>query len=155
MDSNPLLLGLRGVQFVLGLIIFCMACYTVNVSGGYSDEINFMLFNGLWTFLIAVPFLTLCIKFFPALAHKFALLAVDAVTMLFWFAGFIALGARLPRPKWCVGSACHTLQAETVFGAFEWLLFAATTALSVMALVRDRGSSSSKPPHAMEVQAGV
>jgi len=154
MDSNPLLLGLRGVQFVLGLIIFCMSCYTVNATSGYLDEANFMLFNGLWTFLIAVPYLALCIKFFPALAHKFALLGVDAVTMLFWFAGFIALAARLPRPKYCIGSPCHTLQAVTVFGAFEWLLFAATTALSVIALVRDRGSSS-KPPHAMEVQAGV
>ena len=79
-----------------------------------------MLFNGLWTFLIALPYLTLCIKFFPALAHKFALLAVDAVTMIFWFAGFIALGAWLPPPKLCEFSWCHALQAITVFGAFEW-----------------------------------
>jgi hypothetical protein len=152
--TNPLLLGLRGAQFVLGFIVFCMSCYTVNKSGGEIDEANFMLFNGLWTFLLAVPYLALCVKFFPDLAHKFILVAVDAVTMIFWFAGFIALGAELPGPKACTGSPCHSLQAITVFGAFEWVFFAATTALAVIALIRQR-SSSSKPPPAMEIQAGV
>lgn len=42
--------------------------------------------------------------------------------MIFWFAGFIALGALLPPPRACHGSVCSSLQAATVFGAFEWYL---------------------------------
>lgn len=40
--------------------------------------------------------------------------------MIFWFAGFIALGAELPPPRYCHYSTCRALQAVTVFGAFEW-----------------------------------
>jgi len=165
MDFDMILLPLRIAQFVIGFIVFGMACYTVNEVNKLDDfflfwdpdagSINFMLFNGLWTFLLAVPYLALCPRFFPVAAHKFAVLAVDAVTMLFWFAGFIALAALLGDDlEHCPdGSFCGTLKAETVFGAFEWVLFAVSTGLGVFGLVR--GGVSSKTPAPMEVQAGV
>jgi len=93
MDPRVLLLPLRIGQFILALIVFCLSCYVVDKTDGWISEENFMVFAGLWTFLLAVPYLTLCTKFFPDAAHKYALLAVDAGTMIFWFAGFIALGA--------------------------------------------------------------
>ena len=59
---------------------------------GAPSEVSFLLFCSIWT-LIAIAFLlVVSVKFASTIAsHAYALLAVEAVTMLFWFAGFIAL----------------------------------------------------------------
>lgn len=85
-----------------------------------SDTVNFMLFNGIWTAFFATPYLALAPVFFPNLAHRLVIPAVEIITMIFWFAGFIALGAALPPAEYCDWSACSSAQAATVFGAFEW-----------------------------------
>lgn len=87
---------------------------------GWSDTVNFLLFLGCWTAFVAVPYLTLSPIFFPRLAHHFVIPAVEVVTMIFWFAGFIAMGAQLPPPKYCHSHVCSSLQAATIFAAFEW-----------------------------------
>ena len=56
----------------------------------------------------------------PRIAHKYAIVALDAVTMLFWFAGFIALAVFVTELSLCFGNVCHTAQAAIVFGAFTW-----------------------------------
>ena len=69
----------------------------------------------------------------PKIANSFALLAVDALTMLFWFAGFIALAvfhsdfedAADDAPfiiGGCdaLGNLCRVMEAAVVFAAFEW-----------------------------------
>lgn len=86
----------------------------------WSDTVNFMLFNGVWTAFVATPYLALAPVYFPQLAHRFVIPAVEIVTMIFWFAGFIALGVLLPSPHYCHWGQCRALQAATVFGAFEW-----------------------------------
>ena len=68
-------------------------------------------------------------------AHPVAMLALDAVTMLFWFAGFIALAVLHHRVeevyfqdrvgnvyKGCAvaGGFCGEIAAAVVFGALEW-----------------------------------
>lgn len=97
-----------------------------------------MIFVAAWTMLILI-YLSLAPRFFSSLANVFAILALDALTMLFWFAGFIALAvlynavqdsAVLTR----IGFAdvdventcdydrglCREMEAAVVFGAFEW-----------------------------------
>jgi hypothetical protein len=84
------------------------------------SQANFLLFCSIWT-LLALIFLILAPLRFPSLAHKYALLAVDAVTMLFWFAGFIAFTVLID--DWGCGKRwtyCRVGQAAVVFGAFEW-----------------------------------
>lgn len=56
----------------------------------------------------------------PQFAHKFAILALDAVTMIFWFAGFIALSVYRGDLDICYGRICDTISAACAFGAFEW-----------------------------------
>lgn len=88
-----------------------------------------------------------------------AMLALDALTMLFWFAGFIALAVFHHRAeevyfgddvgdyyKACslAGGICGEIEAAAVFGAFEWALFVATTALLALEFMRGRGGRSSK-----------
>ncbi|CAI7640591.1 unnamed protein product [Penicillium glandicola] len=85
----------------------------------YSDTVNFFLFLGCWTALVAVPYLTIAAIWFPRFTHHYVIPAVEVITAIFWFAGFIALGAMLPPPRSCHSSTCSSLQAATVFGAFE------------------------------------
>lgn len=86
----------------------------------YSDTVNFLLFLGCWTTFVATPYLLAAPIYFPRLAHRFVIPAVEVITMIFWFSGFIAIGAQLPSPAYCTWSGCRALQAVTVFGAFEW-----------------------------------
>jgi hypothetical protein len=90
----------------------------------YSDispsQINFLLFCGIWTCAFAVPYLALSPRFFPVAAHKYAILAAEAVTMIFWFAGFLAAAVLLSGFAFCNGSVCGAARGAVIFGAFEW-----------------------------------
>ncbi|KLJ06289.1 hypothetical protein EMPG_10273 [Blastomyces silverae] len=159
-----IIVGLRGAQVVLAIIILGLTGWAVNRANslsslygfdGNSDETNFLLFNSIWTFLIAVPYLVLSPLYLQKFAHKYALIAVEAVTLLFWFAGFIAVAAVLPPASLCkLSSVCKGMQAATVFGAFEWLLFVATTVLGVvLPILRGGEDSTPKPEAAVDMQA--
>lgn len=96
-----------------------------------------MIFVAVWT-IVVVLYTALTPKFMPSLAHVFAILALDALTMLFWFAAFIALavfhhnlqnsavvfgdGFYFGAYQTCsvIGTYCHQVEAAVVFGAFEW-----------------------------------
>ena len=96
-----------------------------------------MMFVSVWTILVLI-YLALTPKFFPSVAHVLAILALDALTMLFWFAGWISLavlharaedtalllpdGAGVDAFDLCsvVGNICPTIEAAAIFGAFEW-----------------------------------
>jgi Membrane-associating domain len=84
------------------------------------DRVNFLIFNGIWTALLVIPFLTLSPRYFPRAAHPYAILAVETVTMLFWFAGFIAHAVFVSALLYCRGHVCRSAQAATAFAAFEW-----------------------------------
>ena len=71
--------------------------------------------------MVVVLYLGLGPMLASSLTHKFATLALDALTMLFWFAGFIALAAwRGDTLDGCSGRVCDTISAAAAFGAFEW-----------------------------------
>lgn len=58
---------------------------------------------------------------FPKLAPVIVVLALNAVTMLFWFAAFIALAVwKSNHLHRCHLRLCDTIVAGIVFGAFEW-----------------------------------
>ena len=80
-----------------------------------------MVFVSVWTLLV-LPYLALAPSFFERFANKFAVLALDALTMLFWFAAFVALAVyRNDDFSRCHGfRLCKTVTAAVVFGAFEW-----------------------------------
>ena len=93
-----------------------------------------MIFVSVWTLLILI-YLALAPRFFSAFAHPMAMLGLDALTMLFWFAGFIALAVLHHQLedvylddglgdayKGCAlaGGFCGDIEAAAVFGALEW-----------------------------------
>lgn len=87
---------------------------------GSPSEVNFLLFCAVWSLLALLYLILVPWRFSDTMAHhKFAILAAESVTTLFWFAGFIALAVFLTG-RVCFGSVCSAAKAATVFGAFEW-----------------------------------
>ena len=89
-----------------------------------------MIFTSVWTILVLI-YLGLAPRFFTRFAHVHAIAALDALTMLFWFAGFIALAvlyhdivavANFEYFSGCgvLGDYCSVSEAAVVFGALEW-----------------------------------
>ncbi|KAL4991583.1 membrane-associating domain-containing protein [Aspergillus falconensis] len=146
----PLFYILRAVQAVFAVIVLGLTGHAVNVTDGHWwDTVNFMLFNGVWTLFIVVPYFILSPMFLPAIAHRWVLVAVDAVTMIFWFAGFIALAVDLGDAHGCSSwSPCRGLQAAAAFGAFNWVLFLAATILNTMGALRRDPAPGPQPPTA-------
>lgn len=107
-------------------ILYMLLTTSVSVANWWSgywhayspSEVNFLIFASVWT-LLALIYLILAPWRFPTFAHMFAILAVEALTMLFWFAGFVALAVFLG-DRVCFGSVCSCAKAATVFAAFEW-----------------------------------
>ncbi|MCJ1483160.1 hypothetical protein MMC06_003327 [Schaereria dolodes] len=141
-----IVLFLRVTQLVFAIIILGLTAYVAHwynsrTTAVSPSQINFLIFNALWT-LLAVIYLTVTPPYFPRLAHKYAIAALDALTMLFWFAGFIALAVFLTGLTLCVGHVCRAAQAAAVFAAFEWyvvLLRATFVVLEMSPPWRSRG----------------
>ncbi|PWW74851.1 hypothetical protein C7212DRAFT_326568 [Tuber magnatum] len=133
---NPILL-LRVTQGVLAFIVLGVAAYVVDFHNGAIDAPNFLVFDSVWTF-IALGYVVATPMFFPDLHNRWAVLGVEAITMVFWFAGFIALAVEINRWKCIAGFECPTsaARAAAVFGAFEWLAWATSLGLIVRALIQ-------------------
>ena len=119
-------LPLRAVQALFSLIVLGLSAYIVDVHtspwGSWSPHsVNFMLFTAVWT-LLAVAYLVLAPSRFPRAAHKFAILGVEALTMLFWFAAWVAVAALWG--DWLkparTGTVWSTGVAAIIFSAFIW-----------------------------------
>jgi hypothetical protein len=85
---------------------------------GSPSEINFLVFTSLWT-ILALIYLTLTSWKLERFAHPWIICGVESLTMLFWFAGFIAAAVFLSDLITCAGHACSAAKAATVFAAFE------------------------------------
>ncbi|CAF9933498.1 MAG: hypothetical protein HETSPECPRED_008666 [Heterodermia speciosa] len=151
MDVTDLLaLGLRAAQFVFAIISLGLNGHAVHwyntssLSSSSPPRINFLLFTSIWT-LLSLLYLTLTPRFLPSAAHKYAILALDAVTMIFWFAGWVALAVFKENLTLCWGAICHVVTAAIVFGAFEWILFLVTTVLAALHVWRTKGTGSAAP----------
>jgi len=150
------MLPIRGAQMLLAVICLGLSAYESSVGvedifgdtfHGYS-EANYNVFTSVWTILLLAYLITATIR--PGLLfHKWATVAFDALTMLFWFAAFISIAAIEGAIDILFGT--HAYQAAValaVFGAFEWLLFVATTVLDVL----NRGGQSSHSAAAPQMQ---
>jgi len=83
-------------------------------------EINFLLFSSVWS-LLSIAYLTLVPLFLShsVVNHKFGVLGAEVLTMIFWFAGFIALAVFLGN-RVCFGHVCNIAKASVVFAGLEW-----------------------------------
>ncbi|MCJ1447055.1 MAG: hypothetical protein MMC23_007564 [Stictis urceolatum] len=155
---------LRAVQAILAVIVLGTGAYFVNlIVGSYSDcsfdycydihvrapsQLAFILFDACWS-ILAVLLLGLTPIFLPKLAHPIIIAALDAFTMLVWFAGAIALSVFTG--AYSIGGAYAVLQACVAFAWFSWAAFLATMVLNILAITK--GTSNSARHHKEENSA--
>lgn len=100
---------------------------------GVPDAWCFLMFCAAWTVLIVIFHFIAGISFADRALIGYTRVAVEAVAVLSWLAGFIAVAVQISTDICSAGrNSCGSLKAATVFGAFEWLLFIVTAALTVM-----------------------
>jgi len=87
----------------------------------------FLVFTSTWTLLISIPYTTFAPPYFPAYINRWASLAFELLTTIFWFAGFIAGAVHLRSVDVCAGLMCHNARAGVVFAALVWLCFGVTS----------------------------
>ena len=91
-------LPLRIVQGFIALLVLILMAYVVSNWSYYwsPDSANFLLFVACWTLLAVAYLLLVSVRFAEhPVGHKFGVLAVEIVTMIFWFAGWVAVAALL------------------------------------------------------------
>jgi len=150
-------LPLRAAQGLLCIIILGLMAYVVSdwsIWRGSPAENNFLLFCSVWT-ILALAYLTIAPVKFATAAHKYGILAAEFLTMVFWFAGFIAVAVLLTDTGCRRWGPCRAATAATVFAAFEWLLFAATFIMAALHVWRTRNGHNSKHDPNMEVHASA
>lgn len=110
----------------LGLTAYIVSVYDGTYYSGYyysynasPDRVNFMLFNSIWSLLV-LAYIGLTPLYMTSIFHKLAALALEAVTMIFWFAGAIALAVWIGVPRCNGNNFCQCLQAAVAFGFFLW-----------------------------------
>ncbi|KAI5841822.1 hypothetical protein DFP73DRAFT_608658 [Morchella snyderi] len=127
MEFN-VILTLRIIQALLAIIVLGISAYVIDVFSPITiDSANFLLFNvcalpslihpiasavraksvrrassSIWSF-VALGYLVATPMFFPNFHNRWGVLGVEAITMVFWFAGFIALAADIPTFRCAIG----------------------------------------------------
>ena len=113
---------------------------------GVPNAWGFLMFCAAWTVLIVIFHLIVGISFADRALISYICVAIEAVAVLSWLAGFIAVAVQISTNICSAGkNSCGLLKAVTVFGAFEWLLFMVTAGLTVMLVF----NSSRKPRTSM------
>jgi len=142
--APALILIIRAVQAFLAILVLGLIAAVVNFFNevrGNSDACNFLLFCSIWS-LLALAYLVggVIMTSRPQWFHAYAVLAVEAVTMIFWFAGFIAVADFVRLLFNCIGSICGAAKAAAAFGAFSWVAWCASLFLAVRAYMANRNA---------------
>jgi hypothetical protein len=144
-----IMLPLRGAQAVFTIVVLGLTAYGISpptyqqphqdappidnliVTNWWANywrdmspvEINFLLFSSVFSLLTTIYLTLAALNKLPSLlANRYALLAADAVTMMFWFGGFVALAVFLSS-RVCFGNVCNVAKASVAFGAMNWYVF--------------------------------
>ncbi|KEF56278.1 uncharacterized protein A1O9_07859 [Exophiala aquamarina CBS 119918] len=98
---------------------------------GVPDAWGFLMFCAGSTFLAVIFLLIAGISCADHALIGYIRVAVEAVALLSWLAGFIAVAVNIGTNA-CPAEEdnCGSIKAATFFGALEWLLFVITTTLT-------------------------
>ncbi|RVX68816.1 hypothetical protein B0A52_07471 [Exophiala mesophila] len=127
--------ALLGVALVWSIIELGLSAYAVDVtwrSSVANSRFGFLVFASLWTILVTAFFIL-----FPMFSRRSGggearcmsplTLVLNAVTMIFWLAGFAAVADMY------ISAPGGTTGAILAFGVMLWLIFLALLVLNVLA----------------------
>ena len=111
------------------------------------SQVAFLLFAAVWSLLVLV-YVTLAPVYLITggenasyvkknLTHRYAIVALDTITTIFWLAGWIALAELIGGPSTCT-TFCAAIQASVAFAAFLWATFAASGLIGMWELWKRR-----------------
>ncbi|CAK7230240.1 hypothetical protein SEUCBS140593_007518 [Sporothrix eucalyptigena] len=139
---------LRALQIVFALIILGTNGYAVHVFQGHTvddhfsfgnfvdyvgvpDSWGFLLFCAAWAILGVVAIMLATIFLSHRRFTGYICLAVEAIALLSWLAGFIAVAVNLGSST-CPAEehGCGAVIAATVFAALEFVLFSGSTTMT-------------------------
>ncbi|EXJ93941.1 hypothetical protein A1O1_02334 [Capronia coronata CBS 617.96] len=125
-------LVLRLLQGILAFIAMALGATVANALNTHHpalavpSSLVFFIFTAVFTMLVTVPYTIVAPRYFPVLAHPFAMLAAESSTALFWLSGFAAIADIMSKPTICAIGACPSAKGCIVVGVFEFILFATT-----------------------------
>jgi len=133
MALQGLLLPLRILQIVLSLVVLGTAGYVANWYNSDTltappNQINFLIFVPVWSF-ITIAYLEITPIYAKRASHPYAHFALEIVTTIFYFAGFIALAVFLSKLLYCRGSVCASARAAAIFSSLSCATWILTTIL--------------------------
>ncbi|RDW89524.1 hypothetical protein BP6252_01556 [Coleophoma cylindrospora] len=149
-ENKTLDYALRALQLIFAIIVMGTDGYAIHAFHGHTvyvhfkfgnfyayygvpDAWGFLMFCAGWTVLTVAFHLIAGIRFADRALMGYLRVAVEAVAVLSWLAGFIAVAVQISTETCSAGkNSCGLLTAATVFGALEWLLFIVTAARTVM-----------------------
>ncbi|OJD13041.1 hypothetical protein AJ78_06456 [Emergomyces pasteurianus Ep9510] len=163
-EDRPLDYIVRGLQLLFAIIVMGIDGFAIHVFRGHDDHVNSPVFDGDATLHVSVPsawgFLMFCALWtVPVVVFHFVKppgfashrmigyvnIAAEAVAVLSWLAGFIAVAVNVSTTDACLSgqNSCAALKAATAFGAFEWLLFMVTAAPAVISFFNNQKQARS------------
>ncbi|KAL5352753.1 hypothetical protein ACLOAV_002701 [Pseudogymnoascus australis] len=90
------------------------------------SQFNFLIFTGVWS-VLSIFYLEIVPRRWPRGSHPYAAFALESLTTLFHFSGFIALSVFLSKLLFCRGSVCHAARADVGAATFGFVLWLAST----------------------------
>ncbi|KAL2163632.1 hypothetical protein VTH06DRAFT_5690 [Thermothelomyces fergusii] len=131
----------NAITAVFAIIELGLTAYLVSPLWGTPSVLSFMLFNSIWSLLI-LAYIFLSPRYFARFFHSMVALILEWITMIFWFAGSIALAAWWGSPICGGNTYCGSVKATIAFGFFIWALFAFLVIVDTLAFMRGRGHSA-------------
>ncbi|KAF1364058.1 hypothetical protein EJ07DRAFT_91658, partial [Lizonia empirigonia] len=116
--------GTQGILavIVLGLMAYVTTWWTSHWRQDSPTQVSFLIFAPVWSLVTLIPIFLIPLKFSHLLSSaviRWGLVALDALSMLFWFAGFVALAVFL-NGRICFGQVCDVARAGAAFGGLSW-----------------------------------
>ncbi|KAN0104729.1 Marvel domain containing protein [Hyaloscypha variabilis] len=125
-------LPLRFAQVASSMVVLGLSIYvtyqTNKSSNSSSTQVNFLIFVPCFSTIMTL-YMELVYKFAPNEAHQYLpylIFCIEGAISLFYLGGFIALAVFLAHQKLCAGSTCMASQADAVFAALAYVLWAAS-----------------------------
>ncbi|RDW70115.1 hypothetical protein BP5796_08512 [Coleophoma crateriformis] len=167
-ENKTLDSALRALQLIFAIIVMGTDGYAIHAFRGHTayvhfkfgnfyayygvpDAWGFLMFCAGWTVLTVIFHLIAGVRFADRALIGYLRVAVEAVAVLSWLAGFIAVAVQISTDICSAGKhSCGSLTAATVFSGLEWLLFIVTVARTAMLVF-----NSSRKPKNSTTKPGV
>lgn len=156
-----LLLPLRIAQGLMALLVLALSTfvahwYDVDTLTTSPSQVNFLVFCPIFSF-ISIAYLEIAPRFAPKASHPYGHLVFEALNVLFYFAGFIALSDFISKLLFCRGSVCAAARSDAVFASFSWVLWTGSATLLALEIFKGgiRGGDHNSVKAMKETPAGL